>query len=176
MSESTMPVTEVNGGEERELVAYELAYHVLPTVAEGEVTTVSDTLKGYITGQDGSIFDEEEAKRFELAYEIEKYLDGKYRRFGSAYFGWVRFHLDAASLAAVVEEVDANKHLLRHLVVRLTKVEEENPFRFHESIKEGRVTTINLDEELEVEEVVEEGEVAEDVEKETADEVTEVKE
>jgi len=149
MSETTMPVTEaVVGTDERELIAYELAYHVLPTVSEGEVDTVMSAVKSVITSQGGTIFDEEAAKRFELAYEIEKYLDGKYRRFNSAYFGWVRFHLDAAAVEVVMGEIDANKHLLRHLLVRLTKVEEANPFRFHESIKEGRIKTIDLDEEV----------------------------
>jgi len=149
MSETTMPATEaVVGTDERELVAYELAYHVLPTVAEGEVDTVTNTVKGIITSHGGTIFDEEAAQRFELAYEIEKYLDGKYRRFSSAYFGWIRFQLDAAAVEELMAEVDANKHILRHLLVRLTKVEEANSFRFHESIKEGRIKTIDLDEEI----------------------------
>ncbi len=170
MSKTTMPATEaVVGIDERELAAYELAYHVLPTVAEGEVDTVTNTLKSVITSQSGTIFDEEAAKRFELAYEIEKYLDGKYRRFSSAYFGWIRFHMDAAAVEAMTAEVDANKHLLRHLLVRLTKVEEANPFRFHESIKEGRIKTIDLDEEVVVddedgEEVVVDDAVVEDTE------------
>lgn len=35
-----MPAAEAVGGNEKDLMAYELAFHVLPTVAEGEVSAV----------------------------------------------------------------------------------------------------------------------------------------
>jgi hypothetical protein len=42
MNETTMPAAEVNiAGNELELASYEFAFHILPTVAEGEVTTVN---------------------------------------------------------------------------------------------------------------------------------------
>lgn len=155
MTENTMPAAEVQGGaSEQELASYELAYHILPTVAEGEVTAVTDELKALITTAGGTITDEEVAERFELAYEIDKYLEGKYRKFTSAYFGWVRFTLAPNALAALTESVDGHKLVLRSLLVRLTKVEEANPFRFHDALEKPVVRNIDLDE------VVVEGEVA----------------
>jgi len=151
MTETNMPVTEaVVSTDEQELATYELAYHVLPTVAEGEVVAVTDKIKQLIISHSGTIFDEEAAERFELAYEIEKYLDGKYRHFGSAYFGWIRFRLIPAAIKALAEDVEGEKQILRHLLTRLTKVEEANPFRFHEAIKDKRATTIDTDAEVEV--------------------------
>lgn len=155
-----MPVTEVTSGTERELATYELAYHVLPTVAEGEVAAITAELKAFITDATGVVTDEEAAERFELAYEIEKYLEGKYRRFSSAYFGWVRFQLDPAALAAIVEEVEGHKSVLRSLVIRLTKAEEANPFRFHEALVDTKLRTITVDEVEESTEEVVEGEAA----------------
>lgn len=150
-----MPVTEVstptNG---RELASYELAYHVLPTVAEGEVAGVSDELKKMITRAGGDSFGEEAAERFELAYEIDKYLEGKYRKFTSAYFGWIRFHLEPAALTELTAEIGEHKQLLRYLMIRLTKVEEMNPFHFHEALLDTKVRVIDTDEL--VEEVVDE--------------------
>lgn len=154
MSETKMPAAEAAVATERELVSYELAFHVLPTVAEGEVPSVVDTIKAHITKVGGEIFDEEEAQRFDLAYEIAKYMEGRNRRFSSAYFGWVRFRLEASELAHVTEALDITKELLRFMVVKLTKVEEANPFRFHESIADRKVRTIV--EEGEGEEVAEE--------------------
>lgn len=126
MSEQNMPVTDA--------VSYELAFHILPTVAEGEVPTVFQSLKDMITTAGGTITSEEAPARFELAYEIVKYLEGRNRKFSSAYFGWVRFSIEADKLAEVSQSVDATKELLRHLLIRLTKVEEENPFYFHEAM------------------------------------------
>lgn len=154
MSETKMPAAEAVGANEQELVSYELAFHVLPTVAEGEVQGVVDTIKSHITKAGGQIFDEEEAQRFDLAYEIAKYMEGRNRRFSSAYFGWVRFRLEASRLAEVTEALDITKEMLRFMVVKLTKVEEANPFRFHDSIADRKVRTID-----EEEVVAEEGEV-----------------
>jgi len=149
MTESTMPVTEAAvQTDERERTSYELAYHVLPTVAEGEVASVTSALKEIITKAGGEVFDEENAARFELAYEIEKYLEGRYRHFASAYFGWIRFRVEASAIAAIAEELDGHKLILRHLLIRLTRVEEETPFRFHESIVDKKVRTIDTDEDV----------------------------
>ena len=157
--------------DEQEIASYELAYHILPTVAEGEVMTVTQSLKDLITKAGGQIFDEEAAERFELAYEIDKYLEGKYRKFTSAYFGWTRFKLAPASLNALTEVVDDNKQLLRFLLVRLTKVEEANPFRFHEALVDTKVRNIDLDAELETDTDAETVDVSDIVEEVVEEEV-----
>jgi len=151
MSETNMPAAEAAVTNDKDVVSYEFAFHVLPTVAEGEVKDVVEKIKVQITKVGGEIFDQEEAKRFDLAYDIEKYLEGKNRKFSSAYFGWVRFHLYAAKLESLTEEIDGNKELLRYLLVKLTKVEEANPFQFHDSISDRKVRTIDTEEEVNVE-------------------------
>jgi len=167
MNDNHMPATEVEAGADRETAAYELAFHVLPTVAEGEVASVFSALKTYITNHGGEIFDTEAPERFDLAYEIVKYLEGRNRRFGSAYFGWIRFRLDPRTLSAVTEEVTSEKRLLRFLLVRLTKTEEQAPFRFHESVEKTKVITISDDVVLDevAGEVVADAEVDEEAEK-----------
>ncbi len=137
--------------DEQEVASYELAYHILPTVAEGEVMTVENELKDLITKAGGEIFDTENAERFELAYEIDKYLEGRYRKFNSAYFGWTRFKLAPTALTELTAHVDEHKQLLRFLLVRLTKVEEVNPFKFHEALVDTKIKNIDLDAEVEAE-------------------------
>jgi len=148
MNDTTMPVTEaVTHTPDGDVVMYELAYHILPTVTEGEVDTVTQELKSLLSHHGARITDEEGAARFELAYEIEKYLEGRYRRFASAYFGWIRFAMEPSQIAPLNAELAANKKVLRHLMVRLTSTEEANPFRFHEAVREltTKVTTIDTD-------------------------------
>lgn len=149
MSETTMPTTEANVRHDgEEIASYELAYHILPTVAEGEVMTVENELKDLITKAGGEVFDTESPERFELAYEIDKYLEGRYRKFSSAYFGWTRFKLAPSALTELTTHVDEHKQLLRFLLVRLTKVEEANPFKFHEALVDTKIKNIDLDVEL----------------------------
>ncbi len=138
MSETNMPAAEA-----AERYSYELAFHILPTVAEGEVTEVFEVLKSLITTHSGELFDEEAPERFDLAYEIVKHIEGKNRKFGSAYFGWVRFTAEASTIADINEEIAQQNNILRHLLIKLTKVEEANPFRFHEALAaEKTVTTV----------------------------------
>ena len=159
MSETNMPAVEAAVENERELAAYELAFHVLPTIAEGEVTAVFDKIKAEITKMGGELTSEEAPARFDLAFEIAQFLEGRNRKFTSAYFGWVRFNIEPNKIAEVTEMVDGTKELLRHLLIRLSKVEEENPFDFHPAIADRVVETIiaPAEEEVvvaEVEEVV----------------------
>jgi len=172
MSEETMPAAEA-----AERNNYELAFHVLPTVAEGEVSGVFDTIKALITTNGGELTDEEAPERFELAYEVVKHIDTKNRKFTSAYFGWARFSSEATAIEAINEGMDENENLLRHMVLKLTKAEEADAFRFHEALEEQKVVTV--DAEAPAEKKSEKAESADEteVEKEVVEEkVEEVKE
>ncbi|MCA9360347.1 30S ribosomal protein S6 [Candidatus Nomurabacteria bacterium] len=164
MSKTEMPVIEAG--------SYELAFHVLPTVAEGEVATVFQGLKDLIVKHGGETTLEEAPARFDLAYEIVKYLEGRNRKFSSAYFGWVRFTVNPTEVDEIGKTVEGNKQILRHILIKLTKAEEANPFMFHEALADSdKVKTIELDEEVEEEvedseEVLVETDVVEDTEDE----------
>ena len=162
MSKETMPAADA--------AHYELAFHVLPTVAEGEVADVFTSLKATIEKAGGAITGEEAPARFDLAYEVVKYLEGRNRKFTSAYFGWVRFTLEPSKLAQVTETVEGTSQLLRHLLIRLTKAEETNPFMFHEALNANKVETIDLDAE-EVEKTEEKTEDSKEDGEEVAEEV-----
>jgi len=133
-----MPVAEAG---EVERSSYELAFHVLPTVAEGEVAGVVEKIKTHITNAGGSLGIEEAPERIDLAYEIVKHLEGKNRRFTSAYFGWVRFTAEPGVIADMIEEIEAETNVLRHLLIKLTKVEEAHPFYYHEALASQKQVT-----------------------------------
>jgi ribosomal protein S6 len=127
---------------------YEFAFHVLPTVAEGEVEKVFSAIKAEITKIGGVFGEEESPKRIQLAYEIVKYIEGKNRKFGTAYFGWVRFSATPEQVPELTEELQAMNEILRSIMIRLTRKEEENPFFYHQAAEadtQSRVTTISDD-------------------------------
>ena len=133
MAENTMPATEVNaGGYTDEVTSYEFAFHILPTVAEGEVPEALSKIKAHITNVDGAIFDEEAPERIDLVYPIVMHLEGKNRTFTSSYFGWFRFRLPGEKMNHLEEELRSDGSILRFLLVKLTKEAEAHPFRFHE--------------------------------------------
>lgn len=165
MSETQMPAAEATQSVlENEHNSYELAFHVLPTVAEGEVLSVFEAIKALIIKDKGEIFDEEAPERFELAYEIVKHMEGKNRKYASAYFGWIRFKADPSIIEGLQEEVEGRADILRHILIKLSKVEEENPFMFHKALESFKKVVTTIDEEDLVaqasETKVEEGETA----------------
>ncbi len=155
-----MPAAEATQGGD-DLISYEFAFHVLPTVAEGEVSTVVAALKAEISKLGGTIFDEESPERVELAYEVVKHLEGRNRKFKSAYFGLVRFKAEPAQVATLLEEVEVMPELLRHLLIKLNREEEATPFRFHEAMAAANMTVTTFDLDADVAEVEAE-EVADD--------------
>ena len=135
-----MPAAEAkDGADERN--SYELSFHVLPTVAEGEVAGVYDKIKALIT-QDGEIVSDEAPERIDLAYPVVKSIEAKNRKFTSAYFGWVRFKADADKVSHIDDELQAMEDILRHLMVKLSPQEEVNPFRFHENRKSVKMVEV----------------------------------
>ena len=176
MTETKMPAAEANEVAVDEKNSYELAFHVLPTVAEGEVAGVYEKIKALIT-KDGEITTEEAPERTDLAYPVVKPMDGKNRKFTSAYFGWVRFKFDADKIEHLDEEVGVIEEILRHLFIKLTKQDEAEPFRFHEEKKSVKMVEVvgekeTLDEvktEKEEEAPVSEKELDESLEKLTSD-------
>jgi len=140
-----MPVTEATSMDAIEFATYELAFHILPTVAEGEVPTAFATIKEHVTKNGGSIITEEAPARIDLAYDIEKYLEGKYRKFSSAYFGWVRFSAPASALEVITEEITSDVNVLRQLLLKLSKLEEQHTFKYHEAFEsERQIETIDV--------------------------------
>ncbi len=179
MSETTMPATEATVSDFDERNSYEFAFHILPTVAEGEVASIFEDIKVHIAEQ-GEIINEEAPERIDLVYPIVKSMEGKNRKFTSAYFGWVRFKLEGDKLGALTEELKGTVSILRHLLIKLTALEEAHPFRFHEHRKSVKmVTVVNEEADIiedvptEVEENVEVSAEAldESLEKITSDEV-----
>jgi len=144
MAETAMPATEAAVAEapSDERASYEFAFHILPTVAEGEVAGVFQALKETITHEGGELFDEEVPARIELAYDIVLHVEGKNRAFHSAYFGWIRFRIEPSTLHVLTEAVENRTDILRYLLIRLTRQEESAPFRYHEAQKEQKVRVV----------------------------------
>lgn len=141
MTETKKPATEATHTDRDEQNSYELAFHVLPTVAEGEVAGVYEKIKARIA-EDGEIITDEAPERIDLAYPIVKSVEAKERKFTSAYFGWVRFTTDAEKISHLDDHIRTMGEILRHLIIKLTPQEEAQPFRFHESQKSVKMVEV----------------------------------
>lgn len=133
-----MPAIEAQEDETADEAAeYECAFHILPTIAEEEVSGVAERLNGLVAHAGGTITHEEIVGTHDLAYEITKQIDGANRKFNAAHFCWIRFMLAPSALEGVAEEIAHMPEVLRHLLIRLTREEIEKPFFILEAAAAG---------------------------------------
>src|SRR3954471_4084451 len=81
--------------EERTGRVYELAYNMVSTIAPEAVAGEVQTLKDAITKLGGTVISDEMAKEIELAYPMVKTISNKKEKFNRAYFGWIKFEMEA---------------------------------------------------------------------------------
>lgn len=107
--------------EEAETQVYEIGFHIVPSVDEGNLGAEMDSIKSLIESNGGTFIAEEFPKNITLAYTIVKNIEGKIKRFDNAYFGWIKFEMKTDSILNVKEEIDLNKEVLRYLIIKTVK-------------------------------------------------------
>ncbi len=100
---------------------YELGIHLLPSLSEADVQIEFSKIKSNIEKLDGEIISESQPKMFNLAYEIPKTLKAQKKWYETAYFGWVKFELDASKLAVFEKFVKELEDTLRYLIVKTVR-------------------------------------------------------
>lgn len=107
--------------EDVQIRLYELSFLVLPSVDEKDIEKEFDTIKKNVTDVGGDVNSEEAPQKIDLQYEMVKKIEGKNKKFGNAYFGWVRFEVEPQNLESLKEEIEKNKNILRYLLVLVDK-------------------------------------------------------
>ncbi|MBI2048336.1 MAG: 30S ribosomal protein S6 [Parcubacteria group bacterium] len=102
-------------------VVYEIGFHVLPTIAEGDVEGVIARLRALIEKEGGAFIAEGAPQRVSLAYPMAVWNNGSWTKYDEAYFGWLKFELDASHIAALEEACKADKSILRHLLIKTVR-------------------------------------------------------
>ena len=75
MTETSHPEASAEGltqANSSDSAVYEVGFHVLPTIAEGEVAAVVDKLRSLLQGFNAEIIKEEFPRRMNLSYTIER--------------------------------------------------------------------------------------------------------
>ncbi len=115
-------MTEINNESTKEgFKVYELGIHILPTLSEADVLVEFSKIKSNIEKLEGEIISESEPRMFKLAYEIPKTIKAQKRWYETAYFGWVKFELDASKLAVFDKFVKELENTLRYIIVKTVR-------------------------------------------------------
>jgi ribosomal protein S6 len=96
---------------------YELGFHFVPTLSEDEVAVQFSHLKSLIEKKGGTFISEEVPQMTRLSYEITKTIKAQKKHYNEAYFGWVKFELNAEEIPALEKDVKAFEPILRYLLI-----------------------------------------------------------
>lgn len=123
---------EADAVKDQEATVYEVGYHLLPSLSDDEVQAWVKDLTAFLKKQGADFVGEKMPEKIDLAYAIERRVEGRFQAVRSAYFGWVAFSLEPRSIAQVKKFMDMHQSVLRYLIVT-TSVDEVK------AVMEGKV-------------------------------------
>jgi len=100
---------------------YEVGYLLIPSITEEELPTQYGNLRELISSLGGAIISDEMPKMIDLAYPMSKVTTNIRSKFSSAYFGWVKFFMDADKIADLKKKLDLDVNVIRFLVLKTVK-------------------------------------------------------
>jgi ribosomal protein S6 len=120
---------------------YELGYHLLPTLSEGDVSVEVAALKALIEKRGGTIIADEAPKLTDLSYTMTKAQSGKISKFTTAHFGWVKFEMTPAQAMEIKTELESHQQVLRYLLIATVRESTMAPRRMVAGVREVTPTT-----------------------------------
>jgi ribosomal protein S6 len=102
---------------------YEIGYHLLPTLSEAEVTSTVKDLMAFLTKEGASFIGDKAPEKTDLAYAIDRRVEGKFQAVRSTFFGWVAFEVSPNAAQNIKKFMDTNPVVLRYIFLVTTKDE-----------------------------------------------------
>lgn len=102
---------------------YEIGYHLLPTLTEEDVTAAVKEISAVVSKEGATFIGDAAPVKIDLAYPIQKRVNGRLTTFDTAHFGWMAFEVQPAALATIKSFLDTNTAILRYIVTSTTKDE-----------------------------------------------------
>ncbi len=100
---------------------YEVGYLLTPSTEEADVPVEYGNLKELVASLDGTVIADEMPQKRDLAYTIFKVIKNIRHKFDSAYFGWVKFTMDADKLSELKKKLDLDSKIVRHLIMKTVR-------------------------------------------------------
>ncbi len=100
---------------------YEVGFHVVPTTAEDDVSSVVNAVRDTIESLSGTIISEGTPKMIQLAYPMDHIVANKKSIFDSGYFGWVKFQAIPENILKIKDGLNDNADIFRFLIISTVK-------------------------------------------------------
>jgi len=141
---------------------YELGFLALSTLSAKDVEALQTTLTETVGSVGGQVASHGDVHFIDLAYEMVKKVGSKNTRHDQAYFSWIKFTIEAASVNALDAQIKKQDSVLRYILLKtdsddsLTDVFSAELEEGEEEVKEEvKETSEKEDASVEVEEKTE---------------------
>jgi len=118
---TTEKETENNTQEQSDAKVYEVGFHIAPTIAEENVASLANEVRGVIESAQGLIISDGAPSEVKLAYPISHTVYNKKSTFNSAYFGWVKFLTNPENILKIKDGMEKNTNIFRFLIINTIK-------------------------------------------------------
>jgi len=108
----------LNVGDSR---VYEVGYLLVPSIKEEEIPIVYGDLKELVSSFDGKAISDEIPVMINLAYTMQKTVQNVRTKYDTAYFGWMKFYMDADKVVNLKKKLDLNPLVIRFLTMKTVK-------------------------------------------------------
>lgn len=126
---------------------YEVSYLINPSYSAEALAQAVSAFQDLIKKEEGEVVSQGEPKLINLAYTMIHKIGGKNIRVKEAFFGWIKFEMSPASLDIVKKAFDANKDVIRSLIITTVR---ENTLAPEELYKEKEVKEVVNEENKEI--------------------------
>ena len=125
---------------------YEIAYLILPSIPEDNLSGVVDSIKAVIAKEGGTVTGGEDPFKYDLAYTMSKTVGASRYVVNDAYIGWLKCELEPEAAPKVKVALEKISEILRLLLI---KAPNETGFTFakarealaEKAEQEGQVAT-----------------------------------
>lgn len=100
---------------------YEIGYLLVPTIDEVDLPVAYGNLKELVSTEGGAVISDDMPKMIQLAYTMVKVVANVRNKFNTAYFGWIKFTMDADKIASLKEKLDLDPNIIRFLLIKTVK-------------------------------------------------------
>ena len=134
---------EIEGSDSR---VYEVGYLLVPSIPEENIGTIYGNLKELISSLGGQAISDEMPIMISLAYAMQKTVQNVRNKYNTAYFGWMKFYMDAEKVSDLKKKLDLDANIIRFLTLKTVKENTIAAKRFiHRDISHKRPATIKND-------------------------------
>ncbi len=129
---------------EKEVVSrvYEVGYHIVPTVAEGDVDAMVGTIRAEIEKIGGSFITEGAPSLIKLAFGMDKREGERHKEYDRSYFGWIKFEASTDAIEKLNAALTTNAAILRSIVFKTLREDTRAKFKAPQLREVKRTDTI----------------------------------